>query len=236
MAESATKLEDLVGEGKKFKTTEDLAKAKVEADTFIERLQQETATLRDELAKAMTKATANDTLERLMTELANKNNDPGKTIPETKPSDQGNQPQALTQEDIVKLMEAREAAKAEARNLAVAMEQVRKVWGDKLEESLNAKAEELGLDRAQVDAVAKRSPSAFINLLGLNQQTDSTRPMARGGQTVTPETPKFKDGVRNRAFYENKKNEMGVTKFIMDRNLQIQLHKDMARLGDAWDS
>src|SRR4029450_8159059 len=42
-------LEELVGEGKKFKTPEDLARGKAESDSFIERLQKELHGLRNEL-------------------------------------------------------------------------------------------------------------------------------------------------------------------------------------------
>jgi hypothetical protein len=235
MAESATKLEDIVGEGKRYKTPEDLVKSRLEADNFITQIQTENATLRDELSKALVKAGANDTLEKLMTELANKNNVNGETKPESKPSEKGNQPQTLTQEDIVKLMEARELARVEADNLNKSMEYARKVFGDKLDESIETKAKELGLDRAQVEAIAKRSPSAFNNLLGLNQQVNSTRSMARDGHSA-PATTVVKDGIRNKAYYDNLKKDMGITKFVMNRDLQVQLHKDLTRLGDAWDS
>ena len=42
----ADPLQELVGEGKKFKSIEDLAKSKVEADRFIDKLKSENDALR----------------------------------------------------------------------------------------------------------------------------------------------------------------------------------------------
>ena len=49
-----SELADLVGEGKKFATVEDLAKGKQESDRFIEQLQGELSGLREDLGKRMT--------------------------------------------------------------------------------------------------------------------------------------------------------------------------------------
>jgi len=235
MPESATKLEELVGEGRKFATPEALAIGKIEADKFIETLQAETAELRIQLATAITKSDSTDTLEKLMTELANKSNVPSVDKTVNPPTDLVNQTKALTQEDIVKLIEAREAEHVQTANLAKAMAEAQKVYGDRLVESLAAKATELGIPVTDIEALAKRSPLAFFNLIGLNQRESTTRPMARGGQTLTPNISSG-NGERNHSYYENLKKTMGATKFVMDIALQSQRHKDMARLGDAWDS
>src|SRR5690242_15072647 len=50
---NADPLELLVGEGKKFKTPQDLAKGKMESDKFIVQLQKEQAALREELNKRL---------------------------------------------------------------------------------------------------------------------------------------------------------------------------------------
>lgn len=236
MPESETKLEELVGEGKKYKTLEDLAKSRVEADAFIDQLKSETATLREELARLTTKTNADDTLEKLMEALKNKNNDPGSKTPEpVQPKDSGNQPGTLTSEDIVKIMEAREQAQREVSNLNQSLAALKKVYGEKSDEVLNQKAVDLGVGRDEIEAIAKKSPSAFANLVGLNRSDSTTRPMARDGVHLPPnQTPK--DGVRNKAYYDNVRKEMGISKFIMDKSLQVQLHRDMMRLGDEWDS
>ena len=46
--------EDLVGEGKKFKTIDDLAKGKAQADTHITNLEKELAELRQDLSARLT--------------------------------------------------------------------------------------------------------------------------------------------------------------------------------------
>lgn len=233
MPESATKLEELVGEDKKYKTTEDLAVSRLEADRFIAQLQTETATLRQELALAITKADTTTTLEKLMTELANKDNVPPVDKPVIPPTDQVNQTKALTQDDIVKLLEARDASKVEAANLAKAMAEAQKVFGDKLVDGLAAKATELGMEFGEIEALAKKSPQAFFNLIGLHQRESSTRSMARDGRSSQQASTTIAGQVRNKAYYENLKQTMGVTKFIMDRDIQVQMHKDL--MSDSWE-
>jgi hypothetical protein len=234
MTESATKLEELVGEGRKFATPEALAIGKIEADRFIETLQAETAELRVQLATLITKADSTETLEKLMTELANKNNNvPPVDKPVIPPTDPVNQTKALTQDDIVKLIEAREAEKVQNSNLAKAMAEAGKVYGATLVDGLAAKATELGMEFSELESLAKRSPQAFYNLIGLHAQSVTTRPMARGGQSPQQVAAIPGGGVRNKAYYENLRQTMGTMKFVMDRDLQTQMHKDLR--STSWE-
>lgn len=51
MTVESTILKELVGEGKKFKSVDDLARGKMEADAFIEQLKSETAALKEQLKR-----------------------------------------------------------------------------------------------------------------------------------------------------------------------------------------
>src|SRR5688572_29164551 len=92
-------LAQLVGEGKPFKSVEDLAASKATGDEFIETLKSENKEMRELLNKAGTSEQTNQLLQELLAKV-------GQASPE---GDGGNHPVAgngaLTREDIVTLVQ-----------------------------------------------------------------------------------------------------------------------------------
>lgn len=223
-------LDGLVGDGKKFKTLEDLAKGKVNADNLIASIQDENKILREELNKLNTETDRKSVLEKLMTDITAKPND---DKPAEKPNDQKEQ---LTLEDIVRVIEEKDKKRAEEANLQKAYEVLKKRYAEKTEEVLAKKAEALGLSVDYLKDAARKSPQAFLNILNENPSAPSGGSMARGGSaTESIMNGNVQNNVRNKAFYDNLKKEMGVLPFVMDQKIQAQLHRDMSALGDAWD-
>lgn len=227
-------LDDLVGEGKKFVTVEDLVKKIEHADAFIETLKSENATLRDELSKAVTSGDRKALLEKLMANLTNGTTDDGVTTPDQPQNKQDNPVKSLSHDDVVKILEQRAAAEQAQRNLAQALEPVKKVYGDKTKETLTAKAAELGLSLDELEAIGKKSPQAFQAIVGISRDS-TTRSMTIHGSKNTATTGGESNVVRNKAYYDALKKEMGIQKFVLDSKLQIQMHKDRMALGDDWD-
>jgi len=87
-------------------------------------------------------------------------------------------------------------------------------------------------------ATAKRSPNAFWNLIGENNNVPQTGTsgVTKGSVNSAAVIQAGQPGVRNKAYYDKVKNEMGAKAFVMNQKVQIQMHKDMQALGDAWDS
>ena len=113
MSENQTNvLETLVGDGKKFKTPEDLAKGKVEADAFIETLKNQIGLMKQEMEKLGATADRKEQLEKLMSSLTN-TTDTDTTKSAQKTTDSVDQTgKSLSHDDVVKIVEAREAAAA----------------------------------------------------------------------------------------------------------------------------
>lgn len=238
MSENKTNvLETLVGDGKKFSSVEDLAKGKLQADTFITVLEGQIEVLKAEVAKAGNNTDRKKILEDLMTELQNTNNDSTKTKVGDQPSgSKDNQVAGLSHDDVVKIVEAREAEDRAKRNLATAMEPFRKVHGEKTDEALAKRASELGMSVEELQSLAKRSPLAFQSVVG-TPRDNTTRSMANHSSVNTPGiTDPGAGGVRNKAYYDALMKTTGALKFVQDRALQVQLHRDMTSLGDAWDA
>jgi hypothetical protein len=229
-------LETLVGEGKKYKTPEDLAKSRIEADAFIEILKSELATVREEVKKLGLTDDRKIQLEKLMSSLTNTTND-GTTKPDQKPTGGADQtPKALSHDDVVRLLEQRDAEAAKARNFAAALAPFRKVHGEKTDEALAKKAAELGMPVESLLDLAKTSPVAFQNAVGVNARDSSTRSMANASSVnALGATDPGAPSIRNKAYYDGLMKQMGALKFALDAPLQVQMHKDLRAMGDEWD-
>lgn len=145
---------ELVGEGKKYKTLEALAASVQYANEHIARLEAE--------AKAREKAKADEVFEKLLT-----------TNPVPQPT------ASLTQEDVTKLitdtLTQGEKTKIEANNLKFANDTVLNHFGDvtKAKEFIANKALELGLSQEFLMSTASKSPTAFLNVVGLTVNKDA---------------------------------------------------------------
>ena len=164
-------LKELVGEGKKFKTVEDLAKGKLESDNFITQLQTEQAALRKQLAELDEKAKESITLKAVLEKLEQAKKPPSDDKTVTTPVNQN--------EDFDTKIAQYEQTKSRKTNRELANQSlVEKFNGDaaKASEFVASKAKELGLTKEVMADMAERSPSAFAQLLGLDSKTKQVPP------------------------------------------------------------
>lgn len=218
-------LANLVGEGKKFKSVEDLAAGKAEADAFIEQVKRENAELRQTAQKLEAEKGQQKTLSDILDALKQ-----GKTEPT------GNQP-PVSLEELTKLvksvtsLERDKETRNTNRNL-VDQTLVAK-YGDpaKAIEQVKTKAKELGLGPTQIKELSESSPAAFLQLFGATTSGTTTTPATKG--TVNSEAMNFvpEGGERNMAYYEALRKKMGTQKYFADFNLQRQKSADMGKLG-----
>lgn len=161
-----------MGEGKKYKTVEELAKAKVHADAFIEQLKTEKAQVLEDLK---TRAAVEDAIKKLQAPNANGGTaDPtGQTPVQTQTSEQKAN---FTLEDVDKLLEQKDRQKKIQANLNTVSEAIIKYAGtpEKGQEFLKTRAAELGVTVDKLSDVGKESPSALLKLLGLDKAGVST--------------------------------------------------------------
>lgn len=169
--------EALVGEGKKFATSEDLAKGKQESDTFITQLQSELQGLREDLDKRMTS-------EEVLTQIRNEAATSSATAGE-------NTTPQLGKDDIAELvkqtLESTRTEETKDRNLMAVDQKLAEVYGDKRADWLNGEAQKLGVSVDFLADVAKASPDAFFNTVGLSSTNTNTTANVTTG-TVNTET------------------------------------------------
>lgn len=225
-------LDALVGSDKKFASVEDLAKGKLQSDQFIEQLKNELRDVRNIVATQDRQlATLNSKfsiLDRLEGNPNPNSNQPVAPNPTPEPP----VVQGLTEADVLKLVERRDANAVAAQNKRDVDATLTKTLGDKAASFVLQRAAELGMEPKALHDLALKSPKAFYSVLGIEPNAPQSASVYQGsgrGQPVgvAPE-------VRNNSWYQAKKNEMGIKAYVKDTKLQQQLHRDLENLGDAF--
>jgi hypothetical protein len=148
--ESTNPLNLLVGEGKKFRSVEDLAKGKLEADRFIEQLLREKAEQQETLTKLTTEAQVQQSISQ-ETPLTNTKSKVGES-PDIK---------ALVQQTITELFAERETQ----NNVVEVNKKLQSTFGDRAADIVAQRASELNVGVEFLRSVAAKSPTAFYKLL-----------------------------------------------------------------------
>jgi hypothetical protein len=151
-------LSELVGEGKKYKTAEDLARSRLEADIHIQKIELENKEMREKLAAAKS---VEDVLEAVRANTASAKETPD---PTEKPNATG---QALNAEQVAKMVaetvtglrtkEVRDA------NLAKANAKMVELFGEKAQEVYLKEANTPELQRVYKE-LAETNPDKFVEL------------------------------------------------------------------------
>lgn len=158
-----------VGEGKKYKSVEDLAKAYANAETFIDTLKTEKQTLQQEM---QTKLASAKTIEDIMSALTTTQQTTQSTSTE-----QTNTP-TITAEDIAKMVETTLSQRQQVELIKVnqtkTWDALTKAFGTK-DNAKKAVADYIGTDatkRELVDKMGSYTPDDLVELIKLKQKKD----------------------------------------------------------------
>ena len=222
-------MEQLVGEGKKFKDVEALALGKVESDKFVTDLQ---AKLNEATSKLGEQDYAKTLLEQLQNASTKTNTvNPVDNTVSAKPED--DTLFKASEEDLKNLVEKtlkdRDAKSTADNNLKIVRDTLQKEYGTEATAKLKAVAAELGLTESYIDTIAAQSPTALFKMIG--QSTKEFQPNT--STTVRTEGVNLSStNQRNSAFYSDmyKTNR----KQWSSLEVQNQMVADAAKLGNAF--
>lgn len=150
-----TEANELIGDGKKYKSAEDALKALPHSQSHILRLEEENKQIREELAKRKA-------AEELLNEMKQIN-----TAPQATPASVEADPEVLSQ-IVERVIEKKSAQQAAQQNAKSVVEKLTAVYGDKAKEQYYKIAESSGMDIATLDILARQSPSAVLKLAGID--------------------------------------------------------------------
>ena len=188
-------LSALVGDGKKFKTVEDLAKSKLEADMFIDQLKDELQGIRKELETRLRAEDAIDALKK----------------PKSDPS-------PVTAADLLpeinkvvkETLSQVEKDKFAFENVREANNYVIEKMGGKAEAEafVMKKADELGVPLEWFKDMAARSPKALYSTLGLDAAPAPAQTGTKGNvNTMAKDKDSPNTAKGSKAYYESMRKE-----------------------------
>lgn len=227
--ENKNYLEELVGEGKKFRSVEDLAKGKAQSDRFIAQLQAEQEALRKELNTRLTMEQALDQLRQGSS--ANNEESPGGN----QPSGSSDNPVSLKPEDVERIIDQRvtqrETERIQQENLRTVKEALQASLGPEFPNKLKEIGDTLGMTADEMTALAKSKPKAFLALIG-------QQPAQKKESLFTPPSSSVQTAFkpanteRNKSYYDNLKKQN--PKEYWTPRIQNQMHNDALRLQERF--
>lgn len=226
-APETTAFEEIVGEGKKFKSPEDLARAKIEADRTIEARNEELERHREEIRR---QAQEIELLKRPREPLAQ---EPPKAADRPVEDEPNKDLASRIREELRQAQEE----DVQAQNIRSVANRLTEVYGspDKAREVVVAKAEELGLSVEFLQSVASKSPKAFFAQLGLAENTPSQNQNSSRSDVNTVALANTSSSAPKQGSYASYE-EMRKTqpKRYFSAEIQNQMFADAKRLGDAF--
>src|SRR5258706_1745063 len=224
-------LAELVGPDKKFKTVEDLARGKAEADNTIDLFKIRQDELRDDYLKLREEANAQAKLQDLIDRLENPQNKPDVTTPVTEPKQPTIDPtqlSSLVSNEIVK----HEVNKRRSDNYNQVQSKLKEMLCSNYQNILLEKMNTLGLTADRINETTKESPTAYFNMMGLNPQ-----PAQQGFQAPVRSSLRndnFSPNQQKRTWSYYQEMKKSDPKMYYNSKIANQMLDDMVELGDAF--
>jgi len=224
-------VDHLVGDGKKFKDIEALAKGKLEADRHIGEITKTLDELRAELAKQ-------DYAKNLLEQMS-KGSETGAEQPPpvtTSSSNTENTTQSASDFEalVEKVITAKEKSKTASQNISVVGEEMQKQYGDKTADVLKAKSLELNMSLDRLKEIAAESPTAFFQLIGVKKMGEKTSTSTGVTTQSTIRSENFNSYSQDRNFEYYQKMRKENRSLYYSPKIQNTMLQDRERLGDRF--
>lgn len=225
---STSPTETLVGEGKKFKTIDDLARGKLESDAFIAKLQSELAEMRSELNQRLS-------VEDALRKHDERYRQPTESTPQETPAEEKVDNRGVSQEEIEKFVldtiEKRDAFRSKKENLQSVKERLQAHFGADYRTKVREKLNSLSLGEDFANGLAATQPKAFLELVGV-RETPNAPSYEQSSVTSSVRLPTSGTEPRNYGYYRKLQAEN--PKEYFSQKVQMQMHKDAQEQGESF--
>lgn len=226
-------LTELVGDGKKFKDPEALAKGKYEADTYVKHLERQLDEMRTDYTKLRDDYNARAKLE----EIIDQHMVPRQPQQPPAPTQQQQVPQpsidsAKIESLVSSKIQEHELTKKQQENFNVVKSKLEEKWGSNYAATLREQVSNLGLTEDFVNNLAKTHPQVLLKTLGVDQ------PVQQQTFQAPPKSEQRRDNFaptnqkRSWSYYQNLKKSDPKT--YWNPQTQVQMHHDSVALGEAF--
>lgn len=226
-------LTELVGDNKKFKTQQDLAKGKYESDLYIKTLEKKQDELRTDYLKLREDYNARAKLEELIGQLEARSQSPDSTTPKAEVKDKP----VIDPKEIESLVSNKiqeyELTRKQQQNFSIVRDRLKERFGDNYQTALKQQIENLGLTEEDVNQLAKKSPNAFFKTIGIDQpqQAPAFQPPFQSSQR----TNFAPTGAKKRTWSYYQEMKKTNPKAYYDSKTNVQMHNDYIELGKEFE-
>jgi hypothetical protein len=227
---SPSVLGDLVGEGRKFNDVEALARGKLEADRFIEQMKQENASLKTDLEKQAYRLGVENQLKETASVSTAELSDPNNLSGTSNTADtQFSSSEADIESLVEQTLKKRELEGVAKNNIAVVESELEKAYGTEAAAAVQQKANELGLPMSELQGMAAKSPSAFMQLMGKPAPVSS--PLVQGSIRTEGSTMQA-SSEKDFGYYQKLRRENSTLYY--KPSTQRAMMADADRMGDKF--
>ncbi len=224
-------LAELVGEDKKFKSPQDLAKGKAEADVFIEQLKGELAGLRQELN---TRLKLEEVVDRISSSSKSPSSEHEPEAHEQDVSKSAITPEAV-QEIVAKTLTDAQKSTQRANNTRFVEQKLQEAFGPTFRRTIKEQAQKLGIGEEFASNLAAEQPNAFLKLFDVRPQTEVSS-TSQGAPRSEVNSEAFSSrgnaGVRRKSFFDDlRKKDPGRYWSVAVQN---ELHREAHKQGEAF--
>lgn len=227
-------IDQLVGDGKKFKTVEDLARGKLESDRFVPTLTRQLDELRDDLRKTQTEAQSRASLQELVDRLTQQQKLTSSEEPNANEVLDGTQPAIKPEqidERVLKIVGELETQRKQNDNANLVKAKLREQYGNNYSAVVKEQIQTLGITEDYFNEQSRLHPEVVFRLLELDKpatrENFQTPPKSQRNDNFSPSTTK-----RTQAWYQKLKVEK--PDLYRDPKTTVQMHKDAQAMGPSF--
>jgi hypothetical protein len=223
-------LEELVGEGKKFKDHETLARSKFESDSYIKilerRLDERANDYKTLKADYDSRASLQELIEQAKQQFTSSETP---NANEEKPVIDSKQIESLVSSKILE----HENTRRQTDNYNQVVSKLKERYGNSYQTALKQQMETLDLTESEINEMARNKPKVLYRTLGLDrevQREDFQSPL-KSDQRSDSFAPRVQE--RTWAYYQELKKKD--PKLYNDPKTNVQMQQDYIRLGDKFE-
>lgn len=223
--EAEVSFENLVGDGKKYRDPDALAKAKIHADSHISNLEKELQELRTDLQARLT-------VEEMLERVQKPSPDPTREKPDTTRQEPGSPKEVDLAAEVAKALKSEKEKERRETNLEKTRAGLKERFGADYNQKLKAIAAQLEVSEDFLSNMAVTSPSGFFKLVDSVAKRDNDKPVVPPAPSFDPAKIKDYQGTKTAAYYRELRRSDPSTYF--SRRVQNEMHREAVRQGAAF--
>lgn len=226
-------LSELVGDGKKFKDTRELAKSKAHADSLIKLHETQMDQMREEMEKLRDENMAKAKLTDLLDQWQNREKAP----PQKKTKDEDKSPSMDTKqiESLIDTrLQDREQSRKQTDNYNFVKTKLIEQHGREYDKALSQQMSDLGIDEKYLNDMARNAPKALLKMLGIDENPPVRDPFRAPPRSQMNQN-QYKPLTQERTWDWYQKLKEANPKKYYTRETNVQMHKDALSLGDRFE-